>query len=92
MNIDWDLLSWDYCCSQAPGVDALHETAEFRAEYGCSWDEFINDNYQIEQITPLVQTWWDTLPVERKRELLEARKLEFTNRVNQINHALEELE
>jgi len=80
----YGLLDWERLCDECPEVHRLHDSADFNAEYGMNWYEFI---YTHDEATlfKAVDEWWADLPVERKQELVNKR-------LKQLSDALEALQ
>lgn len=87
MSDNWQYLDWSYVCEQAPLIEKAHERASFQAEYGVNFHEFINTE---EGLYPMAQAWWDSLTLERKKELLWKRASELQGTIANI-FATEEL-
>jgi hypothetical protein len=69
--IDWsDCLGYTRACDLCPAVRQLHEARDDQAEYGINWYAFLATCE--EDIYPLLNAWWATVPQNLRRDYLAA--------------------
>jgi len=89
--MSYHLLNWEDVCDRAPLIAAAHESASARAEYGISWQEFINTDFD-NKLGPMAKEWWDSLTKDRQRVLLTERLEAHKKSVDAVSKALGDLE
>lgn len=74
-------ISWSWACDQCPEVRAAHNKADRQAEYGVNWFEFIHTH---EGINTMLSNWWNSLPTERRHEMLDKSILELEQKLDSL--------
>ena len=89
MKEAWKFLDWEYVCEQSPKIQTAYKKADWRAEYGINFYEFIyTAEGKLERLEHFVQEWWDSLDIERKRELLSERRQFYRDKVDSLDFLL----
>ena len=82
MDLSWQLLDWEYVCDQAPDIQIAFYDADLSAEYGVNFQEFIDTTEGLEAGA---QKWWNSLDIDRKKELLAERRTWAMDIANSID-------
>jgi len=82
-------ISFEYACEQCGPICKAHEDASFRAEYGVSFQDFINglSTWNDREIANELDKWWEELPKDRQQSILDNEISACQSRLDQLKAA-----